>query len=68
MVPFTTSAQHPPGTVSAWGGDGSGQLGNGITRYYSGTPVQVSGLTDVTAVAMGTYHGLTLKKDGTVWA
>jgi uncharacterized repeat protein (TIGR01451 family) len=68
IVPFTALAQSPPGTVSAWGWDGYGQLGDGITTYYSGTPVQVSGLTGITAVATGAYHGLALKNDGTVWA
>jgi alpha-tubulin suppressor-like RCC1 family protein len=32
------------------------------------TPVQVSGLTDVVAVAEGGGHSLALKRDGTVWA
>jgi len=32
------------------------------------TPVPVSGLTGVTAVAGGSAHSLALKSDGTVWA
>jgi alpha-tubulin suppressor-like RCC1 family protein len=32
------------------------------------TPVQVPGLTDVAAVAVGGGHSLALKRDGTVWA
>jgi alpha-tubulin suppressor-like RCC1 family protein len=55
------------GTVAAWGGNNFGALGNG-TVVASTTPVAVSGLTGVTAVAAGIYVGLALKADGTVWA
>ncbi len=54
-------------TVWAWGDNEYGQLGNGTTTA-STTPVQVSGLTDVAAIAGGEYHSLALKSDGTVWA
>jgi alpha-tubulin suppressor-like RCC1 family protein len=56
------------GTVWAWGYNySSGQLGDGTTtdRYI---PVQVIGLTGVTAIAAGYYHTIALKSDGTVWA
>jgi hypothetical protein len=55
------------GTVWAWGSGQYGQLGDG---NFSGmaTPVQVSALTTVTAIAGGDYHSLALKSDGTVWA
>jgi alpha-tubulin suppressor-like RCC1 family protein len=60
------------GTVWAWGYNFYGQLGNGTftTIDPSGvnTPVQVTGLTGVKAVAAGGYHSLALKNDGTVWA
>jgi alpha-tubulin suppressor-like RCC1 family protein len=63
------------GTVWAWGGGHNGQLGDGnfytnLADGYGGvaTPVQVSGLTSVTAIAGGGEHSLALKSDGTVWA
>src|SRR5262249_52995385 len=36
-------------------------------NYYN-TPIQVSDLYGVTAIACGGYHSLALKSDGTVWA
>lgn len=36
--------------------------------FYSPVPIQVPGLTQVTAVAGGYYHSLALRADGTVWA
>ena len=55
------------GTVWAWGDNRSGELGDGTTISRT-TPVQVSGLTNVTAVAAGMFHSLALRADGTVWA
>lgn len=55
------------GTVWAWGGNNSGQLGDG-TNASSHTPVQVLNLTGVRCLASGGYHSLALKSDGTVWA
>jgi alpha-tubulin suppressor-like RCC1 family protein len=54
------------GTVWAWGYNYYGQLGDGTTVSKS-TPVQVSGLTGVTAIAAGGSHSLAVKGDGTVW-
>ncbi|MFC5703293.1 Ig-like domain-containing protein [Cohnella faecalis] len=62
-----TLALKADGTVWAWGYNGEGQLGNGTTTD-SLTPTQVSGLSDITAIAAGDTHGLALKSDGTVWA
>ena len=44
-----------------------GQLGDGTSTNRS-TPVAVSGLSGVTAVAAGWYHSLAVKDDGTVWS
>lgn len=55
------------GTVWAWGYNVCGQLGDGTTTSKT-TPVQVFGLTGITAIAGGGYHSLALKSDGTVWA
>jgi alpha-tubulin suppressor-like RCC1 family protein len=55
------------GVVWAWGGNASGQLGDGTfeTRL---TPGEVLGLQGVTTVVAGTEHSLARKADGTVWA
>src|SRR5215208_1144181 len=55
------------GELWAWGRNDYGQLGDGTTTQRN-TPVQVSGLSDVKAIAGGFYHSLALKNDGTVWA
>ena len=55
------------GTVSAWGANGVGQLGDGTNDDRS-TPVQVQNLSRATAVAAGTGHSLALTTDGTVLA
>jgi alpha-tubulin suppressor-like RCC1 family protein len=54
-------------TAMSWGNDLYGQLGNGISGSHSTVPVQVTGLTGVTAVAGGVQHSVALKDDGTVW-
>lgn len=62
------------GTVECWGFNGSGQLGNGKTTGpdpcdqgpCSLTPVTVSNLTGVTAIAAGSYHTCALLSGGTV--
>jgi alpha-tubulin suppressor-like RCC1 family protein len=56
------------GTVWAWGYNVYGALGDGSAVQVRTTPVQVYGLTGITAVAGGNYHSLALKGDGTVWA
>jgi alpha-tubulin suppressor-like RCC1 family protein len=55
------------GTVWAWGANFGGELGDGTTINRA-TPVQVSGLIDVIAIAGSRDSSLALKSDGTVWA
>jgi len=52
------------GTVWAWGDGQSGQLGNGAAFWFNSSPVQVVGLTSVTAVACGGAHALALGSSG----
>lgn len=61
------------GTAWAWGGNGAGELGDGQSCVPNEpcvalTPVQVSGLTGVTAIAGEWENGYALRADGTVWA
>ena len=55
------------GTLWAWGYNFWGELGDGTTTDRA-TPVQVNGLSDVTAAAAAIYHTLAVKSDGTVYA
>ena len=74
--PITTMAAGGPyslglarnGTVWAAGANFNGEIGNGTSEFgpYF-TPLQVQGLSDITAVAAGS-HSMALKSDGTVWA
>jgi CSLREA domain-containing protein len=55
------------GTVMCWGDDNEGALGNGIgTGSPTPTPITVSGLSGVTAIAAGYDHTCALTDAGTV--
>ena len=65
------------GTVWAWGGNKLGQLGDGTPGYRwksdeaaedHHTPMEVPGLTGVSAIAAASWGSLAMKRDGTVWA
>jgi alpha-tubulin suppressor-like RCC1 family protein len=53
------------GGVQCWGGNDSGQLGDG-THSDARSPVRVAGLADVSALALGGSHACALGADGRV--
>jgi alpha-tubulin suppressor-like RCC1 family protein len=54
------------GTGRCWGRGNSGQLGNNSTTFANPAPVQVSNLSNATAVLAGRNHSCALISDGTV--
>ena len=65
-LPATAAAA----TAVSWGSNQLGGLGDGQTfaeQNYSASPVVVSGLSDVIAVAHGGDFSLALTADGSVW-
>lgn len=56
------------GSVWAWGLRTNGRIGVGVATGNQTTPIEVTGLSDVSAVAAGGAHSLGLKSDGTVWS
>ncbi len=56
------------GDVKAWGSDAQGQLGNNTVEEQSSVPVDVNGLSGVTAIAAGAEHALALLSERTVMA
>ena len=55
------------GTLWAWGGNWSGQLGDGTTTQRN-TPVQIGSDTNWQKIETGYRHSLAIKADGTLWA
>jgi len=56
------------GSALGWGWSGSGQVGNGSFSSQVTTPVAVSNLGAVAAIAAGGRHSLALRADGTALA
>ena len=55
------------GTVWVWGQDSFSQLGNGSPFTASNIPLEVLGISSVTAIDAGMYFTHALKSDGTLW-
>ena len=53
-------ARHQAGSISCWGANSSGQLGNGNTDN-SASPVSVAGVTDALQLATGLQHTCALR-------
>lgn len=62
---YHTMALKGNGEVWGWGGNYSGQVGDGGAATARTSPVLV--LSGVMAIAAGTGHSVALKADGTVW-
>ena len=54
------------GTITCWGNNWNGQLGNGAKSYFSSVPVKVNGITDATAITTGFDHSCALHQTGAV--
>ncbi len=53
------------GTISCWGANPNGQLGDGTTTDSS-TPVSVTGISDATQITAGPNHSCALRAGGTI--
>jgi alpha-tubulin suppressor-like RCC1 family protein len=61
-----TCALASDGTVKCWGSNFSGQIGDGTTTSAYLAPTAVTGLSNVTQLALGGGHTCVLLADGTV--
>jgi RHS repeat-associated protein len=55
------------GTVWAWGDNSYGQIGNSRAGKTQSSPIQVTGLSNVTAIGAGGVMAFAVTADGTVW-
>ena len=68
---ITTGSNHScalrqTGTITCWGSNGRGQLGNGQSGYISTVPGAVLGITDATQITAGGDHTCALLQTGTI--
>ena len=61
-------ARTTAGDVWFWGANAYGQAGNGTTSGAFFAPVQVAGPQQITGIAVGSFHSVALRADGTVLA
>lgn len=55
------------GTLRMWGHDGYGQIGVGTSNEYYPKPVPVKGITNVSAVYLGSMRSFAVRTDGSLW-
>lgn len=65
---YASYALHHNGTVSAWGNNVSGRLGNAEPMSSRNYPAQVSVISNVVDIAAGGSHAIALTSDGKLWA
>ena len=59
-------ALHEDGTISCWGNNFTGQLGNGTDTRRSWVFAKVADITDASDIAAGWWHSCALHEDGTI--
>jgi alpha-tubulin suppressor-like RCC1 family protein len=62
-----TCAVKTDGTLWCWGGDGSGQLGNGADGDQTSPDQESTSATDWAQVSAGSSHTCAVKTGGTLW-
>src|SRR5439155_23041387 len=62
-----TLALKSDGTVWGWGSSAFGEVGSGTNGMDTAVPMQIAGLTGVTALAAGTFCSFAVTSDGTAW-
>jgi len=55
------------GTLRMWGHDGYGQIGAGTAGEYYSKPVPVKGITNVSAIYLGSMRSFAVRTDGSFW-
>ena len=63
----STMAIRQDGTLWAWGDNPAGLLGLGTRNGTQPSPVQVGTATNWQSVALGYYHAVAIRTDGTLW-
>ena len=66
LGPVHSCAVLTDGKVKCWGWNAYGQLGDGTTTHRANPPVEVSGITNATSIALGPEHSCALLTDGTM--
>jgi len=62
-----TLALADDGIIWAWGQNESGQFGNGSKKEANSTPLKVTTISGVAAIAAGSDHTIALRSDGKIW-